>query len=703
MKKYIFLLIALFVLSFKITINASTWSYKWDNTTVEVPVGSNIYEYENIPQAKLYKDNVELKDADIKIVSTGDWLYYLTNVNTNIVGEYFVWYKAYEYTYMPGTCHDYKCLITFKVVDKEKPKITPIVENIRIAKGTSKFNLANYFNITDNYDSDLKVIFEHDINTNKLGVYKCYMYVVDSSGNETRYDFNVEVYYSGTPPKIELLYEKVRIKKGTKIELSNYYKVTDDDLDEVKVEIIHNINNMIVGNYKCEIIASDEYDIVSKTFDVEIYDDNSAPVIQKLTDIVKIELGSKLELTNYFIIIDDYDSNIKPIFIHNINVNQIGMYECKIVAVDSSGKRSELEFYVEVYGDSNPPIIIQEINNIRIKRKSSYDLKKYFSITDNEGKVEYAFYHQIDIEKVGYYECKVVAYDSKGNSSVCSFIVEVYDDIAPTITFLGDGNELSIYLNEEINVKSYFKAFDDVDGDITNNIIFPSIDKKKPKIIDYKVSVSDYAGNISYYNIKLNVIDDIEPEIILYSEMITLDFGFDLEEFDPLVYVKTFTDNNIVLDKSLIEVSTNISNEVGKYFVIYSYSDTVNMIVKELEVTVLAIKAPTIYVSLITVKKNEQCDLYSQIEVYDESDYKVYESLIIDDTAVDYTTAGKYQASAYAINSSGLSSTVNFYIIVEEYNMFNNDIVKIISISLVGLLVISLGILYYKKIKNKIV
>jgi hypothetical protein len=101
--------------------NASTWSYKWEHTTVEIPVGESIYDYEKIPKAKLYKDGIELKDADIKIITKGDWLYYLSNVNTNVVGDYYVWYKAYEYKYMPGTCHDYKCLITFKVVDNEKP------------------------------------------------------------------------------------------------------------------------------------------------------------------------------------------------------------------------------------------------------------------------------------------------------------------------------------------------------------------------------------------------------------------------------------------------------------------------------------------------------------------------------------------------------------------------------------------------------
>ena len=144
MKKYILLVLFSLLITFGIKSYASTWSYKWYDTTVEVPVGESIYDYEKIPKAKLYKDGVELEDADVTIVTTGDWLYYLANVNTEVVGEYKVWYKAYEYNYMPGTCHDYKCIITFKVVDKEKPKIIPITDSIRISSGTSNYNLSDY-------------------------------------------------------------------------------------------------------------------------------------------------------------------------------------------------------------------------------------------------------------------------------------------------------------------------------------------------------------------------------------------------------------------------------------------------------------------------------------------------------------------------------------------------------------------------------
>ena len=137
------------------------------------------------------------------------------------------------------------------------------------------------------------------------------------------------------------------------------------------------------------------------------------------------------------------------IFVIIISNNKLGVYNCKVVVIDSSGKSSELSFEVEVYGDIEAPTITQIVGNIRIKRKSAYDLLNYFSIIDdNGGKIDSKFYHLIDINTVGFYDCKLISTDEKGNSSLFSFVVEVYDDVAPTITFLGEGDELNIYLNE---------------------------------------------------------------------------------------------------------------------------------------------------------------------------------------------------------------------------------------------------------------
>ena len=700
MKKYILLVLFSLLITFGIKSYASTWSYKWYDTTVEVPVGESIYDYEKIPKAKLYKDGVELEDADVTIVTTGDWLYYLANVNTEVVGEYKVWYKAYEYNYMPGTCHDYKCIITFKVVDKEKPKIIPITDSIRISSGTSNYNLSDYFNFIDNYDKNLDIDFINNIDTKKAGIYDCSIVVLDDSLNEARYDFKVEIYNTGTPPRIEKLVDKIKIKKDSKIDLNQYFKVIDDDLDFVTVTFYEAIDTSKCGIYNCKITASDPYDTISLDFEVEVYDDNLAPTIIKLIDDIKIECGTKnVNLKDYFIITDDYDLDIKPIFSHSINFNKIGIYPCKITVKDSSNKISELEFVVEIFGDDTNPTIEQMVDKIRIKRKSKFNLLEYFSISDDSDDVKVEFYGSIDNMYVGFYECKIMARDSNGNSTVHSFVVEIYDDVKPVITFLGEGNELNLYLNQEVSIKSYFKAVDDIDGDISFDIVYPAVDKKTPKSIDYTVSVSDQAGNVGSLTIKLNVIDDIIPEIILYTENIILEYGFELENIDYLSYVKTLKDNNIELDKKELTIESTLCSAVGEYLVIYSYSDSQNIIVKELKINVLSSKPPTITVENIEVYQNEILDLSSYITVYDESDPKAHETLTVNTEMVDYSKPGRYEATANAVNSSALSTTVTFYVVVKEKNIFDNDIVKYLSIGICVLLIVSLSATYF--IKNK--
>lgn len=702
MKKIVlFLEIVIGIIIINMNIEAATWRFVWNNTTVEVPVGTSIYDYEKIPQAKLYKDNVELTDADIKIVTTGDWLYYLSNVNTSKVGEYCVWYKAYEYKYMPGTCHDYKCLITFRVVDNEKPNISQITNNIKIAKGTKNINLEEYFNVTDNYDKNINISFVHNIDTSKVGFYNCQLTAIDDYNNEETLDFVVEVYNAGSAPVIEMIVNEIKIKKNSKIDLEKYFKIVDNDLDKITTSIYHTIDINTPGVYECEITASDGNDITSYKFCVEVYDDNEAPVISQLIEEIKIEAGCKYSLSDYFIITDDYSNDIKPKFVHNINDNIPGIYDCSIIATDESGKMTTLTFLVEVYKNEIAPVIEQLVDEIRIKRNSKYDLSTYFSVLDDtQDKVECNFYHLIDVMVVGFYECKMVAVDSNGNSTIHTFIVEVYDDNPPKIIFLGEGLEINIYLRKEITIQSYFMAMDDIDGDITNNIVFPAIDKNTPGTFDYMVWVEDNANNKTELKLTINIIDDIEPQIVLYNDFLTLEYGFTLESIDYLSYVKIFNDNNQNMNKTLIEVDTNLSTNVGTYSVFYTYSDGTNIALKELVVTVLATKPPVITVDIVKVIKGEIVNLYNYVIVTDESDSNVNNTLVIDDSNVDYFNTGRYEVTAYAINSSGLSTTLTFYVVVEEENIFNYDYVSYIFLGLILLLAGSIYYIYFVKKKN---
>ena len=106
--KIIIGLVLTFIYLNSINILATTYYYEWENTIINIPVFSSLEKYQDIPRAHLFVDGVEV-DCDLKYNIEGDWLYYLSNVNTSKVGEYKVWYKVYENRlYKPGTCKGYR-------------------------------------------------------------------------------------------------------------------------------------------------------------------------------------------------------------------------------------------------------------------------------------------------------------------------------------------------------------------------------------------------------------------------------------------------------------------------------------------------------------------------------------------------------------------------------------------------------------------
>ena len=127
MKLKIFILMIFTILLttiFSFNTYAATCEFRWTNTVVRIPLGGNLSEYSIIPEAKLYRDGILLADANVSYLRTGDFLNFLSNVNTTKIGTYKVWYKASENDkYCPGTCTGYRELISFIVEDSIAPKL----------------------------------------------------------------------------------------------------------------------------------------------------------------------------------------------------------------------------------------------------------------------------------------------------------------------------------------------------------------------------------------------------------------------------------------------------------------------------------------------------------------------------------------------------------------------------------------------------
>ena len=480
-KILVFNLIFIFLIVItNINIHAATWEFRWTNTVIHMPLGGNLSEYSLIPEAKLYRDGVLLTDANISYMREGDWLYFMSNVNSTKIGTYKVWYKASENEkYKPGTCNGYKALISFVVEDSIPPKIDLINDNLFIQR------------VKDITDENRGILL--------------------------------------------------------------------DKLDK-------------------NVVVSDNYS----------------------------------------------DCDIK--FNHNINFTLNGTYPVDVTAIDLSGNRTT----------------------------------KTFNVT-------------------------------------------IYDSSYPVIDFKGE-EVLKLPLNGDINIRDYFQAYDEIDGDISANINYPELDLSIASDFLYTVTVKNKSGNETSYTIKIYVIDDTPPIIEAYSKTLIVDYKTNFDEYNFTNKVKIIDNQPVNYDNLSIE--TDIKNEVGNYKVYYYYTDGINYASEEINIKCVSKEKPKIIADDIIIKTKSNVSLKDFIRVEDESDALVSESLEIDDAEVNYKKAGTYYASVYAINSSGLSQTERIKVIIQNGGLSGINIPILIIMIALSFVTIGYGIFfvyyfYFRKKKKK--
>jgi len=143
----------------------------------------------------------------------------------------------------------------------------------------------------------------------------------------------------------------------------------------------------------------------------------------------------------------------------------------------------------------------------------------------------------IKTDILGTYDIKYTVSDEAGNQADATRKVFVIDR-PPVISLIG-GYTVEVYVGEEYT-DAGVTANDDIDGDITNNVVTSGlpIDTNDPGIYIVTYSVTDTAGNSTSISRRVYVIDqttpqatylEIWPERILdpaYSGSVTLNFTF---------------------------------------------------------------------------------------------------------------------------------------------------------------------------------
>lgn len=179
------------------------------------------------------------------------------NIKANVVGDYEV---VYSVTNTKGK-KEKKVTRIVKVRDDIKPVIKLKKGSVYKVQYGTNYKEPGY-TATDNYDGNItkKVKVTGNVDTNKLGMYKLYYSVTDSSSNNTVKTRTVKV-VDETPPVIKLLgKERTVIKVGEPF-LDHGYTATDNHDGDItdKVYSKGKVNPKVAGVYHISYSVEDSF------------------------------------------------------------------------------------------------------------------------------------------------------------------------------------------------------------------------------------------------------------------------------------------------------------------------------------------------------------------------------------------------------------------------------------------------------------
>ena len=453
MKKYISLIIVFMLLFINIDLHATSYKFVWEDTLVVVPYGESVEKYKDIPKAHLYVDGKIVEDANVTYNRDGDWLCYLKDVDSTILKDYYVWYKAYENdVYRPGTCTDYKCKIQFKIVDEVSPTIKILNDNVNINSNISNFDILSNVSIFDNCDDDLNISYSPKFETLGIGSHEIKIYATDKSGNSSEASYNLNIVDSTLPYIIKTKSDELLFDLGTKPSLEGYFEAYDDIDGNITEKINYpSINTDKEGKYQYEISVMDSSLNVAKLMVDVIIKDMTIPEIElnKETDILnyKTDFNNFNYLKYVSKIIDNDIVNYDNLKYETNLENKVGTYYIRYKYNDGSNSIYK-DLIIKLVSYDKPKI---ETDSILILVGSFVDLKNYINVyDDSDSNIKSSMI--IDDEFVNYYK--------EG-----SYFVNVY-----VINSSGISNEEKIEI-KVLNQNDYNKMMNINQGPNINNYL----------------------------------------------------------------------------------------------------------------------------------------------------------------------------------------------------------------------------------------
>ncbi|WP_240700727.1 putative Ig domain-containing protein [Staphylococcus caprae] len=457
---------------------------------------------------------------------------------------------------------------TIEVVDETAPTVTAINNqsrevNIPIDKITIEATDNSGQSVTNKVSGlPTGVTFDSETNTisgtpTKVGSYPITLTTTDSSGNETKTSFIIEV-VDTTSPVVTSIADQTK-EVNTSID-SIKIEATDNSGEAVTNKVsglpdgvsFDSETNTIsgtptkVGNYPITVTTTDvSGNEMTTKFTIKVVDTIS-PVVTSITDQTK-EVNTaidsiKIEATdNSGQDVTNKVSGLPSGVSFNSETNtisgtptKVGNYPITVTTTDASGNKTETKFTIEVV-DKTAPTVTSIANQTKEVNTAIDSIK--IEATDNSGQAVtnkvsglpegVSFDSATNTisgmpTKVGSYPITVTTTDASGNKTETKFTIEVVDKTAPTVTAIENQTKEVNTAIDSIKIEATDNSGQAVTNKVSGlpeGVSFDSetntISGTPTKVGSYPITVTttDAEGNATTTNFTIKVVDTTKPTV----------------------------------------------------------------------------------------------------------------------------------------------------------------------------------------------
>ncbi|PQC29371.1 immunoglobulin-like domain-containing protein, partial [Enterococcus mundtii] len=275
-----------------------------------------------------------------------------------------------------------------------------------------------------------------------------------------------------------------------------------------------------------------------------------------------------------------------------VNMSKVGDYELKLSVTDKDGNTTEQTVTIHVVDQVTDGPVIKGADDVRVDERAKFDPLEGVTAQDSQGNDvtdNLTYTGSVDTSTPGEYTIKYYVYDKAGKVATAERVVTVQSDASKPVVMSPD--KLTIKQNSKFDPTLYAQAYDNEDGDITDQIkVLGQIytDKLGSQFITYEVTDSD--GNKATKMMEVEVVATLgNAPVISGADDLEINVG---DTFDPISGVTAYDNEDGDLTSEIKYGGIVDTGKAGEYTVTYTVWDSdFNVETVERKVTV---KDPTV-------------------------------------------------------------------------------------------------------------